>query len=114
MPEYEIFNFLLSGWLCGGELPGWTGYSPCQVEKTLCLYETELPGKHEAYILKWTTSTGQITKLCKYIEMNATKYKQTFLILGVWLSFIVFICASEMSPSKTHQCCQIRIKLYYL
>ena len=27
-----------------------------------CLYETELPGKHEAYVLKWATSTRQITK----------------------------------------------------
>ena len=24
-------------------------YSPCRVEKTLYLYETELPDKHEAY-----------------------------------------------------------------
>ena len=36
-----------------------------RVEKTLCLYETELPGKHEAYVLKWATTTRQITKLCK-------------------------------------------------
>ena len=55
----------LGGCLYGGELPGCPSYSPCRVEKTLYLYETELPGKHEAYVLKWATSTRQITKLCK-------------------------------------------------
>ena len=52
-------------------LPGW---------KKHCLYETELPGKHEAYVLKWATSTRQITKLWKQIEKNHPKYRRTFLI----------------------------------
>ena len=33
--------------------------------KKHCLYETESPDKHEEYVLKWATSTRQITKLCK-------------------------------------------------
>ena len=33
--------------------------------------------------------------------MNPPKYSQIFLMLGVWLSFIVFMCTSEMSASKT-------------
>ena len=35
---------ILRACLYGGELPGWPSYSLCRVEKTVCLYETELPG----------------------------------------------------------------------
>ena len=64
--------------LYGGGLPGCPSYSPCLFEKKNCLYESELPGKHEAYALKWATTTRQITKLCKLIGMNLPKYSQTF------------------------------------
>ena len=63
LPSRVVLPF--RGCLYGGELPGCPSYSPCRVEKTLYLYETELPGKHEAYVLKWATSTRQITNLCK-------------------------------------------------